>query len=89
MSKTPDRSERRKQRLEVVYRATGELKPDPANARQHSHAQIRKLANSIETFGFNVPVLVDADLNVVAGTVGWRLAACLVLPRCRPSASTT
>jgi DNA modification methylase len=77
MSKTPDRSERRKQRLEVVYRATGELKPDPANARQHSHAQIRKLANSIETFGFNVPVLVDADLNVVAGH--GRLAACRVL----------
>jgi hypothetical protein len=47
MSKTPDRSERRKQRLEVVYRAIDELKPDPANARQHSHAQIRKLANSI------------------------------------------
>jgi hypothetical protein len=31
MSKTPGRTERRKQRLEVVYRATGELKPDPAN----------------------------------------------------------
>src|SRR5438309_1540299 len=59
MSKTPDRSERRKQRLEIVYRATGELKLDPANARQHSKNQIRKLANSIETFGFNVPVPVD------------------------------
>src|SRR5437762_7702156 len=74
MSKTPDRSERRKQRLEIVYRATGELKLDPANARQHSKNQIRKLANSIETFGFNVPVLVDAELNVIAGH--GRLAAC-------------
>src|SRR5438477_644854 len=77
MSKTPDRSERRKQRLEIVYRATGELKLDPANARQHSKNQIRKLANSIETFGFNVPVLVDAELNVVSGH--GRLAACRVL----------
>jgi ParB-like chromosome segregation protein Spo0J len=70
MSKTLDRSERRKQRLEIVYRPIGEMKPDPANARQHSKQQVRKLANSIETFGFNVPVLVDAELNVIAGTAG-------------------
>src|ERR1700731_2926199 len=74
MSKTPDRSERRKQRLEIVYRAIDEMTPDPANARQHSKKQILKLANSIETFGFNVPVLVDAELNVIAGH--GRLAAC-------------
>ena len=77
MSKMPDRSDRRKQRLEVVYRTIDELKPDPANARRHSGTQIRKLANSIDTFGFNVPVLVDAELNVVAGH--GRLAACRVL----------
>src|ERR1700720_4347057 len=77
MSKTPYRSERRKQRLEIVYRAIDELKPDPANARQHSKSQIRKLANSIETFGFNVPVLVDAELNVISGH--GRLAACRAL----------
>ena len=52
MSKTSDRSERRKQRLEIVYRAIDEIKPDPANARQHSRKQIRQLANSIDTFGF-------------------------------------
>src|SRR5712675_150872 len=74
MSKTPDRSERRKERLEIVYRSIGEMKPDPANARRHGKKQIVKLANSIETFGFNVPVLVDAELNVIAGH--GRLAAC-------------
>jgi DNA modification methylase len=77
MSKTPDRSERRKQHLEIVYRAIDEMKPDPANARHHSKKQIRKLANSIETFGFNVPVLLDAELNVIAGH--GRLAACRAL----------
>jgi 16S rRNA G966 N2-methylase RsmD len=77
MSKTPYRSERRKQRLEIVYRAIDEMKPDPANARQHSKKQILKLANSIETFGFNVPILVDAGLNVIAGH--GRLAACRAL----------
>jgi DNA modification methylase len=77
MSKLPNRSDRRKQRLEVVYRTIDEIKPDPANARRHSGKQIRKLANSIETFGFNVPVLVDAELNAVAGHA--RLAACRLL----------
>ena len=74
MSKAPDRSERRHQRLEIVHRAIDEMKPDPANARQHSKKQIFKLANSVETFGFNVPVLVDAELNVISGH--GRLAAC-------------
>jgi DNA modification methylase len=60
-------SEFRKQRLEIVYRAIDELKPDLANARLHSKEQTRKLKNSIETFGFIVPALVDAELNIVVG----------------------
>ena len=77
MNETRNRSGRRKQRLDIVYRYIGEIKPDPANARQHSEKQLLKLANSIETFGFNVPVLVDAELNVIAGH--GRLAACTKL----------
>ena len=73
MNKTLYHNERRK-RLEIVYRPIGEMKPDAANARHHSKKQILKLADSIETFGFNVPVLVDAELNVIAGH--GRLAAC-------------
>ena len=39
----------------------------PSNARQHSAKQIRQIAKSIETFGFNVPVLIEADGKVIAG----------------------
>jgi DNA modification methylase len=53
--------------LQVIYRPIGELKPDPANPRLHAKKQIRQIANSVRTFGFNVPVLTDADLNVIAG----------------------
>jgi ParB-like chromosome segregation protein Spo0J len=60
--------------ISIVYRAIDQLKPDPANPRLHSKKQIRQIANSIETFGFNVPVLVDAELNVIAGH--GRLLAC-------------
>jgi len=65
---------RRAEPLKVIYRPIKELRPDPANPRVHSKKQIRQIANSIETFGFNVPVLVDADLNVIAGH--GRLLAC-------------
>jgi DNA modification methylase len=53
--------------LEVVYRRIDELKPDPANPRRHSKKQIRQIGNSIRTFGFNVPILIDRDGNVIAG----------------------
>jgi ParB-like chromosome segregation protein Spo0J len=53
--------------LKIVYRRIEELKPDPANARRHNKKQIRQIANSIETFGFNVPILIDRDGNVIAG----------------------
>jgi ParB-like chromosome segregation protein Spo0J len=53
--------------LNVTHRPIDLLKPDPGNARARSKKQIRQLARSIETFGFNVPVLVDADLKVIAG----------------------
>jgi DNA modification methylase len=54
-------------RISLAYRRIDDLKPDPANPRLHSKKQIRQIANSIEVFGFNVPVLVDADLKVIAG----------------------
>src|SRR6516225_2712790 len=60
--------------LKIVYRPIGELKPDPTNARQHSKKQIRQIANSIKTFDFNVPILVDRYGNVIAGH--GRLLAC-------------
>jgi ParB-like chromosome segregation protein Spo0J len=53
--------------IAVVYRAIAELKLDPNNPRLHSPRQIRQIARSIEAFGFNVPVLIDGKLKVVAG----------------------
>jgi len=60
--------------LKIISRPRSELKPDLANPRQHSKKQIKQIAKSISTFGFNVPVLVDAELNVIAGH--GRLLAC-------------
>jgi DNA modification methylase len=60
--------------LEVTNRPIEQLKLDPKNPRSHSPKQVRQIARSIETFGFNVPVLVDADLKVIVGH--GRLMAC-------------
>jgi DNA modification methylase len=65
--------------VEVVHRPIDQLKPDPRNPRRHTAKQIRQIADSIRTFGFNVPVLVDADLKVIAGH--GRLLACRQLGR--------
>jgi DNA modification methylase len=53
--------------LEVTYLPTTSLKPHPQNPRVHKDKQVGQIAQSIEAFGFNVPILVDDRQNVVAG----------------------
>lgn len=43
------------------------LKPYKRNAKKHSPEQVRKIADSIEEFGFLNPILIDKDHNVIAG----------------------
>jgi DNA modification methylase len=45
----------------------GSLAPHSKNPRQHSDRQIKQIARSIETFGFNVPILIDRNGTVLAG----------------------
>jgi ParB-like nuclease domain len=53
--------------LKVSYQNVEALKPYAGNARTHSDKQIAQIAASIRNFGFNNPVLVDADNRIVAG----------------------
>jgi ParB-like chromosome segregation protein Spo0J len=64
-------------RIVVVYRTISELKLDPRNPREHSPKQTRQIARSIQTFGFVVPVLVDARGRIIAGH--GRILAALLL----------
>jgi DNA modification methylase len=63
--------------LSIEYLPISSLRLDPQNPRLHNTKQIRQLANSIRTFGFNAPVLVDAQLRVIAGH--GRVLACKLL----------
>src|SRR6202789_3996130 len=53
--------------LEITYLRTISLKPDPRNPRIHTDKQVRQIAQSIESFGFNVPLLIDDQQMVIAG----------------------
>jgi transposase len=48
-------------------RPTHSLRPYPGNARTHSPKQIKQISRSINRFGFNNPVLVDDDDQIIAG----------------------
>jgi DNA modification methylase len=64
-------------RIQVTYHPLSKLKLDADNPRTHSRKQVRQIARSIETFGFNVPVLIDAKGRVIAGH--GRILACQLL----------
>ncbi len=53
--------------MNFEYRPTSSLRPYSGNARTHSLKQIKQIARSIERFGFNNPVLIDDDDQIIAG----------------------
>jgi DNA modification methylase len=55
------------------------IRPNPKNARTHSGKQIRQIANSIQAFGFTVPVLIDERGFLIAGHGRWEAAHLLGL----------
>src|SRR5215475_5956874 len=80
-------------RLQIVYRGIDQLKPDPANPRRHGKKQVRQIADSIRVFGFNVPILIDRDGNVIAGhgrllaaqELGWTAVPTVCLDHLTPA----
>src|SRR6202166_3763621 len=54
-------------RRQLLFVAIGDLIPDHHNPRKHGRAQISAIARSIESFGFNAPILVDKNNKIVAG----------------------
>jgi len=53
--------------LHVEQRPIDSLRPRRGNPRTHSAKQIRQIADSIRTFGFTNPLLVDVTGTVIAG----------------------
>lgn len=54
-------------KIQFEYRDVDLLVPYARNARVHTEEHVAELAGSIREFGFNVPVLIDEDNNIMAG----------------------
>lgn len=52
--------------VKIVYRQVDDLKEYENNPR-HNDGAVEAVANSIEAFGFKVPIVVDANDVIVAG----------------------
>ena len=53
--------------MDVIRMRTGDLIPYKRNAKKHPESQIRKIAASIEQFGFRQPIVVDKNNVVIIG----------------------
>jgi DNA modification methylase len=53
--------------IKIQWKPIGALRPSARNARTHSKKQVRQIADSITTFGFLVPILIDEDARIIAG----------------------
>jgi ParB-like chromosome segregation protein Spo0J len=52
---------------QITLVRVSELKPDPGNPRKHNRQQVRAIATSLDAFGFNAPVLINNDKQIIAG----------------------
>ena len=44
-----------------------EIKPYPGNAKAHPRDQVKKIAQSIQEYGFQVPILLDKENVIITG----------------------
>lgn len=54
-------------KLTIEYLGVTELSAWKRRARKHSKKQIRQLKKVVQECGFNVPILVDGDMNILGG----------------------
>jgi len=65
-------------KLKVEWVSPEKLRPNPRNPRRNEKA-VRAAKASIKEFGFNVPILVDDDNNIIAGHTRLKAARALKL----------
>ncbi len=72
---------------QIVERPLSSLRPYARNARTHSKKQVTQIAASIGKFGFNNPVLISEDGEIIAGhgrvqaakQLGWKTVPTIAL----------
>ena len=54
-------------KIKIEHIEISTINPHPDNPRLHSKKQIRQIAQSIEAFGFRMPVIIDQDSRLICG----------------------
>ena len=72
----------------LTFVPIGALRAHPRNPRKHSRIQVRAIARSIDTFGFNAPILVDKRNKSSLVTGAMKPHSSLVSKKFRSSVST-
>lgn len=67
--------------MKIEHVKPDELIPYSKNAKRHPDDQIKKIADSIIEFGFQMPILVDDQKNIIAGHGRWLASRLLNLER--------
>lgn len=53
--------------MSINYMKIADIKPYQKNAKEHPKAQVEQIAKSIKEFGFNQPIVVDAENVIIVG----------------------
>jgi len=61
--------------------SVGSLSADGNQVKEHSFDQIALLCGMMQEFGWTVPILIDRDLNIIAGVGRWKAAQSLGLAK--------
>ena len=77
----------------ITQEKVADLKPYDKNTKIHGPKQIADLANAIGTYGFNVPLILNAKKEVIAGHgrledvkfLGWDTVPCVIVSHLSPT----
>lgn len=53
--------------MDIVHLKIGDIKPYKRNNKKHPQSQIDEITHSIKKFGFDQPILLDKDSEIIAG----------------------
>ena len=74
--------------LKIEYVSKDQLKPYAKNAKLHTDDQVEQIKRSIEEFGFNDPIAVWHEDEIIEGPADcWRSWKCRRSKLCRSSDS--
>jgi len=80
MTPTPKEKTKVSDEMVIEYLSLSEIIPYFKNAKEHPQKQIKKVAASIQEFGFNQPIVIDKQKVIIVGHGRYLAAQFLGLP---------